>query len=103
MSTKTNLAYKPGTSACMLYSPGDGSLRIFDRMFGHAWTVGSCCHKSYKKMGAALYWFVHFHHAVVRDKVDPHALNEVLMEIPEFRRHCAEDIPCMNKYEDEYE
>ena len=43
---------------------------------------------------------IHFHHAVVRDKVDPLALHKTLMAIPEFRSFCAYDIPFMDRYED---
>jgi len=50
-------------------------------------------------MGAGLFWMVAFHHAVIRDKVDPQSLHKTLMQIAEFRNHCAYDIPFMDKYE----
>ena len=43
---------------------------------------------------------VHFHHAVVRDKVDPLALHKLLLNIFEYRELCAYDVPfVMEQYE----
>ena len=99
--TKISLAYVAETNFCRLFEPGDGTLRKFERQCGYAMTVGSC-QGNYpdNRDDVGRFWMIHFHHAVVRDKVDPHALHKTLMAIPEFRRFCAYDIPLMDRYED---
>ena len=92
--TKIALAYAPGTSHCKLYEPGITSVNP-----QLSFRVGSF-DPNYPKTEEAVgrYWMVHFHHAVVRDNVDPQALHELLMMIPEFRRLCAFDVPLMEEY-----
>ena len=99
--TKISLAYVFGTKFCRLFHPGDGTLHAFEHQCGYAMTVGSCG-SNYPDNGddVGRFWMVHFHHAVVRDKVDPLALHKTLMAIPEFRRFCAYDIPFMDRYEE---
>ena len=99
--TKVALAYVYGTGFCKLYKPGDGTLRLFQQKHGFAMTVGSFDPNYPDKFeDVGRFWMIHFHHAVVRDKVDPLALHKTLMAIPEFRRFCAYDIPLMDRYED---
>ena len=99
--TKISLAYVAGTNFCRLFHPGDGTLHDFERQCGYAMTVGSCA-SNYpdNRDDVGRFWMIHYHHAVVRDKVDPHALHKTLMAIPEFRGFCAYDIPFMDRYED---
>lgn len=96
--TKNYLAYVANTPHCMLFKPGDGSLQEFEKKHGHPMAVGTWEDQKVQAMGAGLFWFVHFHHAVVRDGVDPVALNKTMLQIPEFRRHCCHDVPGMDKY-----
>jgi hypothetical protein len=37
--------------------------------------------------------FVHFAHMVVRDKIDPAKLNELFLNLDEWRHCCAYDMP----------
>ena len=97
--TRIALAYCRNSSYSTLLIPAKGQLKNFESKYGFSMCVG-CCFKNYPKtrQGVGRYWMVHFHHAVVRDNVDPQALHELLMMIPEFRRLCAFDIPLMEEY-----
>ena len=100
--TRISLAYRPNSSNAILFKPGDFRVEIFDRKYGYSMTVGSCMDnypKDPKMIGH--FWMIHFHHAVVRDGVDPRALHNVLCEIPEYRDLCAGDIPGLTKYAEE--
>ena len=94
-----SLAYVYGTNHSCVFTPGDGSLDSFEHEHGFAMTVFSSETEKIKAMGAGLFWMVAFHHAVIRDKVDAQSLHKTMMQIPEFRNHCALDIPLMEKYE----
>jgi hypothetical protein len=74
-------------------------LDVFEDEHGFAMTVCSSETEKIKAMGAGLFWMVAFHHAVIRDKVDAQSFHKTMMQIPEFRNHCACDIPFMEKYE----
>jgi hypothetical protein len=93
-----SLAYVRGTNRSCLFLPGDGFLDAFEKRHGFA-MVWQGDPKKIQAMGAGLFWMVAFHHAVIRDKVDPQSLHKTLMQIAEFRNHCAYDIPFMDKYE----
>ena len=92
------LAYVYGTKHSCLFVPGDGLLNAFQKKHGFAMAWPSDP-KKIEAMGAGLFWMVAFHHAVIRDKVDAQSLHKTMMQIPEFRNHCAYDIPLMEKYE----
>lgn len=94
-----SLAYVRGTNHSCIFTPGDGSLDAFEHKHGFAMTVCSSETEKIKAMGAGLFWMVAFHHAVIRDKVDAQGLHKTMMQIPEFRNHCAYDIPLIEKYE----
>jgi len=42
--------------------------------------------------------FISAMHLIVRDKVDPMAVHEALMQLEEYRDGCAPDMPGMAKY-----
>jgi len=94
-----SLAYVRGTSHSCLFTPGDGALDAFENEHGFAMTVCSSEVERIKAMGAGLFWMVAFHHAVIRDNVDPESLHTTMMQIQDFRNHCAYDIPLMQNYE----
>jgi len=95
---KICLAYVYGTKHSCLFEAGDGLLSAFEKKHGFA-MVWPSEPKKMQAMGAGLFWMVAFHHAVIRDKVDAQSLHKTMMQIPEFRNHCAYDIPFMEKYE----
>ena len=102
--TKISLAYCPNSNHAILFSPGNGAINKFEKQFGHCFAIGSCADrypKNAKDIG--LFWMVHFHHAVVRDGVDAKTLHKVLLEIPEYRDLCADDVPGISKYFEEDE
>jgi len=101
--TKISLVYCPNSDKAMLFTPGTHELEGFLNKYGHRiMTVGSC-HSRYPKdrKGVGCFWMIHFHHAVVRDGVDPIALHKTLAQIPEYRHLCAGDIPYLSKYANE--
>lgn len=100
--TRIALAYCSNSAYATLYKPGSGQLQTFERKYGFAMTIG-CVHFNYPKTKKeiGIYWIIHFHHAVIRDKVDPMALHKVLLQIPEYRNLCAGDIPFLGQYSDE--
>ena len=93
--TQVALAYAAKSASCQLYTPG-----YFSPMDSLTMRVG-CFDPKYPKTkeGVGRFWMVHFHHAVVRDKVDPTALHKILMQIPEFGDLCAYDVPYFEQYE----
>jgi len=107
-STKVTLAYRRSSPHSVLlrhHEEGwycDVELKNFEYSHGYASTVGACMNGSYPKLAdeSGHYWMTHFHHAVVRDKVDPIELHKTLSAIPEYRNLCAGDIPFLNQYEE---
>jgi hypothetical protein len=98
--TKISLAYCPNSANAILFEPGDGLLQGFEHQHGFTMTVGGHDFDKYPKTKERVgcYWMIHFHHAVIRDGVDPMALHKVLCDIPEYRNLCAGDIPGLKKY-----
>jgi len=87
--TQVALAYAPRSAKCHLYTPGYTGVPD-----GLSMRVG-CFDPRYPKTkeGVGRFWMVHFHHAVIRDKVDPITLHKLLLSIFEYRELCAYDVP----------
>jgi hypothetical protein len=107
-STKVTLAYRHGSPhSVLIYHQEEGcycdaTLKDFESKYGYAHTIGACMNDSYPIYAdkSGHYWMTNFHHAVVRDKVDPIELHKTLSAIPEYRNLCAGDIPFLNQYEE---
>ena len=88
--TNTMICWKRGTGEMMLCKWPDKTGR------SRGWsTIGACFHETRKSSFDERKFrvFIEAVHLIVRDKLDPQKLHEMLLRLDEYRDGCSDDMP----------
>lgn len=91
----TMLLWNPGTDQVTLMPLGEDDRRYESSSLAAYAPVREMSFEERKTFA-----FVTAMHLIIRDKVDPMALHQALLGLPEYRDGCADDMPGLVRHEE---